>query len=149
VSPPGLILSGLLADRLLRRGIPRKRVSAGSLGLMSLAVAGMAWVIAAHGPAWLLAALMLVASFFMWGFWSPAYALLAETFPPVVLGRAFGAYNMVCMTGAIISPYASGALRDWSGSFVPALLGAAVLSWASIALVLRVGTTRTPRPVNA
>jgi MFS family permease len=138
-APAGLILSGLLADRLHRRGVSRKLVIALTLVLEAAAVAGMGLVIRAQGPAWLLTLLMLAASFFLWCTWGPAYAIFGELFPPSVLGKAFGLFNSTCFLGAIVGPLVTGWIKDVTGSFAPALLLVAILAvvCAATALALR------------
>jgi ACS family D-galactonate transporter-like MFS transporter len=131
-APFGLLLSGLVADRFHRRGLPRKRIIAGTLFLTALSVMGMGLVVHARGPAWLLIVFMLGASFFFWCAWGPAYAIFGEMFPPSVLGRAFGLYNTTCFLGAIVGPVATGMIRDLTGSFAAALFGAGALCLLSV-----------------
>ena len=131
-APLGLLVSGLVADRLHARGYHRKIVIAlalvGSVG----AVLAMGLVIQGygqgHGAAGLLTLALLATSFFIWCCWGPAYAILGDLFPASILGRAFGAFNTICFLGAVTSPYVTGWLRDLSGSFVAGLHGAAALS---------------------
>jgi MFS transporter, ACS family, D-galactonate transporter len=131
-APFGLLLSGLVADRFHRRGLPRKRIIAGTLFLTALSVMGMGLVVHARGPAWLLIASMLGARFFFWCAWGPAYAILGEMFPPSMLGRAFGLYNTTCFLGAIVGPVVTGVIRDLTGSFAAALFGAGALCLLSV-----------------
>jgi MFS family permease len=131
-APAGLLVSGLVADRLHARGYHRKLVIAlalvGSVG----AVLAMSLVIQGYGQERATALLLTLAvratSFFIWCCWGPAYAILGDLFPPSVLGRAFGAFNTICFLGAVASPHVTGWLRDLSGSFVAGLHGAAALS---------------------
>jgi MFS family permease len=133
-APLGLLVSGLVADRLHARGYHRKIVialalvgSVGSVLAMGLVIQGQGQ---GHrdGAAWLLTLALLATSFFIWCCWAPAYAILGDLFPASILGRAFGAFNTICFLGAVASPYVTGWLRDLSGSFVAGLHGAAALS---------------------
>jgi MFS-type transporter involved in bile tolerance (Atg22 family) len=99
----------------------------------------MAAVLHAGGPAPLLAALMLVGSFFQWSAWAPAYLIFGELFPAAVLGKAFGLYNTICFVGAIAGPLVTGVLKDATGSFAGALLGAAILTLGSVLAAATVG----------
>jgi MFS family permease len=128
VAPPGLLLSGWLADRAHRRGGQRKVIIAGAAILAAVAMAGMGATVAGRGAPWLLAALMLVASFAVWCTWGPAYALLGGLLPPSVLGKAFGLYNCTCFVGAVAGPYLTGWLKDATGTFAAGLYAAAALS---------------------
>lgn len=148
VAPPGLLLSGLLADRLQRRGLERKLVITATQLLVVGALVGMGLVIHARGPAWLLTALMLAASFLVWCTWGPAYAMLGEMFPASVLGKAFGLYNCTCFIGAIVGPLVTGGVKDLTGSFAAALFVAAALAAPSalITLALRPAFRLSSRP---
>jgi MFS family permease len=151
VAPLGLVCSGLLADRLDRRGSARKLVIAGAALLMAAATAGMGLVVAAGGPVWALTACLLLASFFVWCVWSPAYAIFGGLFPPSVLGKAFGLYNCICFLGAIVGPLVTGWIKDLTGSFAAGLVGAAVLSLpcAVLAMALRPAFRLAPSPALA
>jgi len=137
VAPVGLVVSGILADRLHRRGLHRKLVVAAGLLLMAACLVGMAAVVrGGHGAPWLLAALMLAASLFMWCTWSPVYAIMGELFPPSVLGKAYGLFNCVVFLGGMASPTLTGIIRDHAGSFAPAVLVSAALAGGALVLVL-------------
>jgi len=61
-----------------------------------------------------------------------AYAIRGDLFPPSVLGKAFGLYNSTCFIGAIAGLLVAGMLKDLSGSFAGALIGAAALTTISV-----------------
>jgi MFS family permease len=136
VAPPGLLLSGLLADRLRQHGLERKVVITVSQLLVAGSLVGMGAVIHARGAAWLLTVLLLSTSFLIWCTWGPAYAILPELFPPSVLGKAFGLYNCTCFIGAIVGPLLSGWIKDVTGSFAAALFAAAALALLSAGATL-------------
>lgn len=128
---PGLSGLGTLSDRLLRRGVARKTVILGSTLCMAAGALLMGRVVAARGPAWLLAVLVFVTSLFVWGGWAPVYALMAETFPPSARGVAYGLLNTVCFAASLVAPAATGWVKDWTGSFAGGLYlaaGVAVLA---------------------
>ncbi len=132
-APLGLLVSGLVADRLHARGWHRKVTIAAGLVLTIAVLVAMGLTIQHRGPTWLLTGLVLATSFFIWCCWGPAYAIFGELFPPSVLGRAFGAYNTICFLGAVASPFITGWIRDATGSFVAGLYGAAALSTLCVA----------------
>ena len=148
VAPLGLFVSGLLADRLHRRGAHRKVVIAATVILVALSLTGMGVAVERGGPAWLLTLFMLAASFFVWCAWGPAYAIFGGLFPPSVLGRAFGLYNSVCFIGAIVGPFVTGKLKDVTGSFAVGLYAAAALAVLSAvtAMALRPAFRLAPGP---
>jgi MFS family permease len=136
---PGLFTVGTVSDRLLRRGVPRQRVVAATVLIMALLTVAMGLVVQARGPAWLLAVLTFVTSFFVWGAWGPTYALMAELFPLRVLGVAYGLLNAICFVSALAAPYATGWIRDLTGSFAGGCYAAALvgLLGAPVALAVR------------
>lgn len=136
VAPLGLLLSGWLADRMHGTGLSRKVIIAVAALLMALALGGMASALHWRGPAWLLTALMLTASFGLWSSWGPAYAILGELFPPSVLGKAFGLYNCTCFVGAIAGPYLTGWIRDVTASFAAGLYAAGALALLGLVPVM-------------
>ena len=136
MAPVGLLVSGLVADRVHRRGMHRKVVIVVAVLMTTLSMIAMGAVIQARGPAWLLTLLMLLASFSMWCTWSPSYALVGGLFPASVLGKAFGLYNSTCFIGAILSPFLTGWIRDVTGSFAAGLYGVAALSVVSVVTAL-------------
>jgi ACS family D-galactonate transporter-like MFS transporter len=149
VAPAGLLLSGLAADRIHRRGLGRKVVIAGALALTALSLLAMGAAVQGSGSAWLLTGLLLVSSFFFWGAWSPAWAILGELFPPSVLGKAFGLYNATCFIGGVSGPYLTGVIRDATGTFAVGLYAAAAGCLLCGALVMAVRPPWRLAPVPA
>ncbi|MBI1960399.1 MAG: MFS transporter [Candidatus Rokubacteria bacterium] len=136
MAPVGLLVSGLVADRVHRRGMHRKVVIVAAVVMTTLSMIAMGAAIQARGPAWLLTLLMLLASFSMWCTWSPSYALVGGLFPASVMGKAFGLYNSTCFIGAILSPFLTGWIKDMTGSFAAGLYGVAALSVVSVVTAL-------------
>jgi|RhiMetdeSRZDD1v2_1073273.scaffolds.fasta_scaffold153393_2 MFS family permease len=137
-APPGLLAMGALSDRLAGRGVARKAVMAAALVGLALAVAGMGLTVQLRGPAWLLAVLVFVASFFLWGMWAPVYALVAELFPQRTMGAAYGFLNAVSFVSAVLTPYVNGWIKDATGSFAPGCYIAAVIALAGVPVALAV-----------
>jgi len=140
-APIGLLVSGLLADRLHRSGLPRKAIIAGALCLTALSVSAMGWALHGHRPASLLILSLLGTSFFVWCAWGPAYAIFGELFPAAVLGKAFGLYNTTCFLGAIVGPVMTGMVRDLTGSFAAALVITGILCLASVVTAMALGSS--------
>ncbi len=149
-APPGLLALGTLSDRLLRRGIARKVVLAGALVCMAVSVAAMGLTVQLGGPAWVLAMLVFVTSLFLWGAWAPVYALVAELFPQRVMGTAFGLLNAISFVSAILTPYVSGWIKDWSGSFAGGCYLAALIGLLGVPVAMAVRPAfRLTAPVPA
>ena len=135
---PGLFTVGTLSDALLRRGIGRKAVTAAAMLCMTVATLAMGLVVQVHGPAWLLATFVFVTSFFVWGSWAPVYALMAEMFPPRVMGVAYGLLNAVCFLSSLLAPYVTGWIKDWTGSFAGGCYVAAAVGLAGVPVAMAV-----------
>jgi MFS family permease len=150
-APPGLLALGAFSDRLARRGIARKVVLAGAILCMAASVAAMGVTVQLGGPAWLLAVLVFVTSLFLWGAWGPVYALVAEVFPQRVMGTAYGFLNTISFVSAILTPYVSGWIRDWTGSFAGGCYLAALIGLAGVPMAMAVTPAfrLTPAPSAA
>jgi MFS family permease len=135
---PGLLLVGGASDRLLRRGVPRNVVTAGGILATAIGTVGMGLAVQLRGPAWLLAVLVFVTCFFMWGAWAPVQALTAELFPQRVMGLAFGILNGSAFLAALAAPYASGWIKDWTGSFAGGCYAAALIGLLGVPAALAV-----------
>ena len=145
-APPGLLAVGALSDRLLRRGIPRRTVVAGMIAVTAVLIACVGGIVQARGPVWLLALAVFATSFSFWGTWAPVYALTAELAPRRAMGVAFGVLNGVAFIGAIVAPYVTGWIKDWSGSFAGGCYLAALLQIVAVPVALAVGSPRSERP---
>ena len=148
---PGLFTMGRLSDHLLRRRVPRKAVVAAAILAMALLTIALGAAVAARGPAWLLAVLVFATSFFVWGAWPPAFALMSELFPARVMGFAFGLFNAICFVASLLAPYVTGWIRDWTGSFAWGCYFAALLSLLAVPVTLAVrphASLAAPSPVH-
>jgi MFS family permease len=125
-APFALFGMGWLSDRMARLGIGRKVVAAVSILFMGISIAAVGLAVQEKGPPWLLMVLFISTSFFIWGTWAPCFAILAELFPPSVLGTAFGLYNTICFVGSLLGPFLAGWLKDLTGSFAWGCYGAAI-----------------------
>lgn len=141
-APFGLLLMGWVADRLHRRGLHRKTVIALALLAAGAAFAGAGLVVQGQGSAALLAAFVVLTSFFFWGTQGPIQATLGELVPPSFLGTAFGLLNTIGFVGALVGPAVTGWLKDATGSFAWGCYGAALVGGIGAMLALAV------RPAN-
>jgi MFS family permease len=133
---PGLFGVGALSDRLRARGVGRQAVFAGAMLALAALVLLIGLLVAARGPAWLLAGLVFLTSLFVWGAWAPVYARVAECVPRPVLGIAFGFLNAVSFLSSLLVPYVTGWIKDATGSFAPACYLAAVVGLAGVPIAL-------------
>ena len=75
--------------------------------------------------------------------------VLGELFPPSVLGKVFGFYNMTCFIGGVLGPYLTGVIHDATGSFAAGLYAAAVGCLVSALLAMAVRPAWRLAPVPA
>jgi MFS family permease len=132
---PGLVLMGILSDRLARCGRGRKGLAALTLFGLSVAMVLMGAAVASKAHPLVLAFLVFAAGFCIWGVWAPIYALLTEISPAQIRGTSFGMYNTINFVGSLIAPIATGWIKDVSGSFAGACYVAAAIGLGG-ALVL-------------
>lgn len=138
-APFGLLLMGWVADRVHRRGFDRKVVSALSFLGAAVSFAGVGLVVHAKGSPALLAALIVITSFFFWGGDGPLLAILGQLVPPSLLATAFGFLNTVGFVAALVGPALTGWMKDVTGSFALACYAAALVGGigATLAFAIR------------
>jgi MFS family permease len=127
IAIPALPVSGLWSDRAMRVGKGRKRILLPEILILSLLLVVMGHGLEARWGIPFLVALIVLAGFFLWAFFAPFYALIADTVPREVLGTTFGLSNTVSFCGSLIAPWASGAIRDSTGSFAWGFYASAIL----------------------
>ena len=133
---PGLLVVGTVADRLRRKGLERQLVFMGAILSLAILVALTGLAVQHRGPTWLLAVLVFATSFFVWGAWAPAQAIVAELFPRRVLGVAFGLLNATAFIASLLAPPITGWIKDATGSFAGGCYLAAVVGLLGVPLAL-------------
>lgn len=133
---PGLILTGIITDSLLKRGTGRKVVIA--IGFVALAVvlALVGLAVSMRASPFTLTVLVFLAGLFMWGIWAPAYALLPDIVPREILGTAYGLTNTIHFLGALLAPWVTGKIKDMTGSFAGGMYVAAGFIFLAAILVM-------------
>ena len=139
---PGLLVVGAVSDRLHRKGLGRQVVFMGAILSLAILVALTGLTVQLRGPTWLLAVLVFATSFFVWGAWAPGQAMVAELFPPRVMGVAFGLLNATAFVASLLAPPITGWIKDATGSFAGGCYLAAVVGLLGVPLAL----AARPRP---
>ena len=80
------------------------------------------------------------------GFVAVSPAVLAEAFGTQRLGGLLGLMYTSAAIGSAFGPPVAGSLRDATGSYTPAIVGALVIASAAFALTLRIGGAMRTRP---
>jgi len=145
----GFPLGGWLADRTLASGIGRKPVLLAFTFLQALLTLALAVYLQIGGTALaIIAALLFCAGLFFSALQPVAHALIADIARPQHRGSAFGLANLIGEIGAVLSPVVAGTLRDYYGTWPPAIyLDCAIIlaSFVCLAFVReRLGTARAP-----
>ncbi|MSP13989.1 MAG: MFS transporter [Chloroflexi bacterium] len=135
---PGLLTMGTLSDRLAKVGHGRKIM--GVLGLVGVALTmgALGLGVAARLPALILGSGIFLAGLFIWGFWSPMFALYSEVVPRRVLGSVYGLVNAIAFIGSLLAPWLTGAIRDSTGSFAGGFYLSAGLALCALPILLSV-----------
>ena len=114
---PGLSLTGLVSDRLARKGKGRKGLIAIEFFLISFCMLALGYGLKAKINIYLFVLLFFMAGFFIWGHWAAFYSLLPDIVPYEILGTAYGLTNTIHFMGSLIAPWATGWIRDVTASF--------------------------------
>jgi MFS family permease len=132
---PGIMFTGWWSDRRVQAGH-------GRIGVLIIAFALLAFLTAALGVAvqlsasvWLIFVLLFGVGFVVWGVWSPLYALIPEMTPSTGQATTFGLANTIWFSGALLSPWLTGKLKDLTGSFAWGLYVAAGLQLIGMVLL--------------
>ncbi|PYM53168.1 MAG: hypothetical protein DMD79_26900 [Candidatus Rokuibacteriota bacterium] len=123
---------------LHRKGFGRQLVFMGAILSVAILVALTGLTVQLRGPAWLLAVLVFATSFFVWGAWAPGQAMVAELFPPRVMGVAFGLLNATAFVASLLAPPITGWIKDATGSFAGGCYLAAAVGLLGVPLALAV-----------
>jgi MFS family permease len=114
---PGLTVTGLISDRLTRKGKGRKGLIAMEFFLISFCMFALGYGLKTKMNIYLFIVFFFMAGFFMWGHWAAFYALLPDIVPYEILGTAYGLTNTIHFMGSLIAPWATGWVKDVTASF--------------------------------
>ena len=114
---PGLILTGLVSDKLMKGGKGRKGLIATEFVLISLCMFLLGYGLTVKISSSLFVFIFFMAGFFIWGHWAAFYALLPDIVPYEILGTAYGLTNTIHFLGSLIAPWVTGWVKDTTASF--------------------------------
>jgi MFS family permease len=114
---PGLAITGLISDRLARKGKGRKGLIAIEFFFISLCMFLLGRGLKTGMNIYLFIFFFFMAGFFIWGHWAAFYALLPDIVPYEILGTAYGLTNTIHFTGSLIAPWVTGWVKDVTASF--------------------------------
>lgn len=150
---PGLILTGLLSDRLARRGKGRKGLIATEFLFSTVFLFIFGWGIQARWDGLVLGILIFILGAFLWGHWAAYYSLIPEMVPKEILGTIYGITNSIHFIGGLLAPWLTGIIKDATASFSYACYGAGLFTLVGALLIFSVGPsfrwkTETPMVIN-
>jgi len=119
-SAPALTFTGWVSDKLVKKGLGRKIWLGFIIVLFGVTMGLLAYGMSIEVNTLLIALLTFFAGFWQWGVWSVLYSIVAEITPKSVHGTAYGLNNFIAQIGGF-SPWIIGWIRDFAGSFIPAL----------------------------
>ncbi len=139
----GFPVGGWLSDRAVKRGFRRKPMLL-AFTLTQAVLTFVFTIYATNGQPnlWVMAALLFTTSLFFNALQPISQALTADIAPEENRGSAFGMWNMIGETGAVLSPAISGVLRDATGSWAAALYLDGAIVFASFCVLALVRETR-------
>ena len=114
---PGLILTGLVSDRMTRKGKGRKGLIATEFFLISVCMFSLGYGLRVKMDPALFVFVFFMAGFFIWGHWAAFYALLPDIVPYEILGTAYGLTNTIHFLGSLSAPWVTGWVKDTTASF--------------------------------
>jgi len=135
---PGLSLTGVVSDRLARKGKGRKGLIAIEFFLISCCMLALGYGLKVKINIYLFILFFFMAGFFIWGHWAAFYALLPDIVPYEILGTAYGLTNTIHFTGSLIAPWMTGWIKDITASFSWGLYLAAIFCILGGILILAV-----------
>jgi sugar phosphate permease len=135
---PGLAITGLVSDRLARKGKGRKGLIAIEFFLISLCMILLGYGLKVKINVYLFILFFFMAGFFIWGHWAAFYALLPDIVPYEILGTAYGLTNTIHFLGSLIAPWMTGWVKDVTASFSWGLYLAAIFCILGGVLILAV-----------
>jgi len=136
---PGLAITGLVSDWLARKGKGRKGLIAIEFFMISLCMLALGYGLKVRMNIYLFTIFFFMAGFFIWGHWAAFYALLPDIVPYEILGTAYGLTNTIHFLGSLIAPWATGWVKDVTGSFSWGLYLAGIFCILGGILILAVG----------
>jgi MFS family permease len=117
IGVPALIASGIVSDKMKKRGRERYSHLMYCLIFMCCVTLLMGLAIDLNaGSSWFLF-LLIIGGIGVWSFFPPFYAILADQVPKKILGTTFGAANTVGFMASLLAPWGTGYLRDHTRSF--------------------------------
>jgi MFS family permease len=135
---PGLILTGLISDRLARKGKGRKGLIATEFLIITILLFIFGWGIQSRWDGRFLALLIFILGGFLWGHWAAYYSLIPEMVPKEILGSVYGLTNSIHFIGGLLAPWLTGVIKDATASFSFACYGAGLFTLVGALLIFSV-----------
>ena len=114
---PGLMIMGYISDKLYQRGFGKKCTVVASFIILALFMGLIGYAINTGAPVWVFVVYIFIAGFFLWGMWAPIFSIIAGIVPQEIRGTVYGLTNGINFIGAIVAPWLTGWIKDFTGSF--------------------------------
>lgn len=136
---PAMFISGIMSDKMTRKGYGRKWFIAIMIFLWALLMLWIGFAVKSGASIVLISSLFFSSAFVVFGVWPPYYALLSEMAPVEVVGTVFGVANFIGFLSTWIAPILTGWIKDQTGSFAGGLFlaSAMLITGTIVTLALR------------
>ncbi|MBM3234902.1 MFS transporter [Candidatus Poribacteria bacterium] len=114
---PGLMIMGYISDKLYQRGFGKKCTVVVAFIMLALFMGLMGYAIDSGAPVWIFVVYIFISGFFVWGMWAPIFSIIAGIVPQEIRGTVYGLTNGINFIGAIVAPWLTGWIKDFTGSF--------------------------------
>jgi len=138
VGIPGLLISGMLTDRIAQKGYGRKGFTALLVFIWAVLMFVIGYAVEKRANPTLIGAMFFGSGLVVFGAWSPYYTLLGELAPRDIVGTTFGVANFIGFISAWLAPYLTGWIKDSTGSFSGGLYMAGSLLLAAVILLMAI-----------
>jgi MFS family permease len=114
---PGLMIMGYISDKLYQRGFGKKCTVVTAFIILAIFMGLMGYAIDSGAPVWIFVVYIFISGFFVWGMWAPIFSIIAGIVPQEIRGTVYGLTNGINFIGAIVAPWLTGWIKDFTGSF--------------------------------
>ncbi len=135
---PGLTLTGIVSDRMVKKGKGRKGLIAIEYVCLALCMMSLGYGLKIKMNIYLFTLLFFATGFFVWGHWAAFWALLPDLVPYEILGTTYGLTNTIHFVGSLVAPWATGWIKDVTASFSWGLYLSAIFTFAGGVLIFAV-----------
>jgi MFS family permease len=138
IGVPGMIIFGMVSDRIVQKGYGRKVFIGCASFVWAMMMLAIGYALGKGASSTLITILFFSSAFVVFGVWPPYFALLSEMTPEEIVGTTFGLANFIGFFGAWIAPPLTGWIKDYTGSFLAGFYLSGILLVLGTVIILMV-----------